>query len=151
MTIKTITTIALINFAVVVGMIIGWSYAAKSNEIRVTVQPSAGATTSANSANPFAGVPQDLLPQKIEPASSSGGQKPAGKPSPTPASVSAPAPAQDNRCIVTIQGKRYDVTQLRTTHSGGDIFACGTDMTNTFFGQHNQSLLDTTMQQYLIP
>ncbi len=149
MTIKTITTIALVNFAVVIGMIIGWTYASKTNEIRVTTGPAVATTSLAQTTttNPLAGVPQDLLPQKIEPATSSGGTAPSVKPTPT--SVT-PAPA-DNRCIVTIQGKRYDVTQLRTTHSGGDVFNCGTDMTTIFFGQHNQQLLDTTMRQYLLP
>ncbi|MCX6797531.1 MAG: hypothetical protein NTX98_03600 [Candidatus Doudnabacteria bacterium] len=62
-----------------------------------------------------------------------------------------PLPATDNRCIVVISGAKYDVTQLRQTHSGGDIFQCGTDMTQIFFSQHNQRLLDNQMAQYKIP
>jgi len=41
-----------------------------------------------------------------------------------------------NSCIVTIFGKQYDVTTLRSTHSGGDVFTCGTDMTAIYQGRH---------------
>lgn len=64
----------------------------------------------------------------------------------------APAPTPDplaGHCIVTIKGQKYDVTDFKNTHSGGDIFVCGTDMTNTFFGQHNQRLLDGSVMQNL--
>ncbi len=65
----------------------------------------------------------------------------APKPSaPTPSQA---PPAESNRCIITISGQRYDVTDFRSQHPGGDIFACGTDMTQTFFGQHDQQLLDS--------
>jgi cytochrome b involved in lipid metabolism len=53
-------------------------------------------------------------------------------------------------CIVTIKGAQYDVTALRKTHSGGDVFVCNTDMTNTFFSQHNQRFLDTVMQAFKV-
>lgn len=39
-------------------------------------------------------------------------------------------------CIVTVFGKQYDVTTLRITHSGGDVFTCGTDMTAIYQGRH---------------
>lgn len=67
-------------------------------------------------------------------------------PTPTPAPVK-PAPVVSNRCIVTIESQKYDVTDFRKIHSGGDIFVCGTDMTNTFFGQHNARLLLGTIMQ----
>lgn len=41
-----------------------------------------------------------------------------------------------NSCIVTIFGKQYDVTTLKSTHSGGDVFTCGTDMTAIYQGRH---------------
>ncbi len=43
-------------------------------------------------------------------------------------------------CIVTIDGSRYDVESLRSTHPGGDIFECGTDMSAAFHAQHGASL-----------
>ena len=55
----------------------------------------------------------------------------------------------DNRCIVTIDGGRYDVSQFRNLHSGGDIFQCGTDMSAIFHGQHDSSYL-SRMSQYKI-
>ncbi len=123
--IRTITTIALVNFAVVAGIVIGWQMAAKSNQTSIVPTPATFATSTAVSG-------------------AASHERPAPQPAP------APAPKPDNRCIVTIQGKRYDVTQLRLTHSGGDVFVCGTDMTTTFFSQHDQQLLDTTMRQYLV-
>ncbi len=41
-----------------------------------------------------------------------------------------------NRCVVTVNGSQYDVTQLQYTHSGGNVFSCGTDMTATFESMH---------------
>lgn len=40
-------------------------------------------------------------------------------------------------CIVTVFGKQYDVTTLRSTHTGGDVFTCGTDMTAIYQGRHS--------------
>lgn len=39
-------------------------------------------------------------------------------------------------CIIIVKGKKYDVEPLRKTHPGGDIFVCGTDMTERFNSQH---------------
>ena len=39
-------------------------------------------------------------------------------------------------CIVTINGSRYNVQSLKNTHSGGNIFTCGKDMTATFKSFH---------------
>lgn len=55
-----------------------------------------------------------------------------------------------NQCIVTIQGNQYDVSKLRKTHSGGDVFTCNTDMTDVFFSMHDNGLLNSQMQQYLV-
>lgn len=53
-------------------------------------------------------------------------------------------------CVVTISGKQYDVTKLKRTHSGGNVFTCGTDMTNSYFSMHSQSMLNNQMSKYLI-
>ncbi len=42
----------------------------------------------------------------------------------------------DSRCLITVSGDSYDVTQLRNTHTGGDMFNCGTDMTTEFVEEH---------------
>lgn len=39
-------------------------------------------------------------------------------------------------CIITVFGIQYDVTPLQTSHTGGNIFVCGTDMTATYQAQH---------------
>ncbi len=51
-------------------------------------------------------------------------------------------------CIITLFGKQYDVTSLRTSHTGGNIFACGTDMTTTYQSMHGTDV--TRMQAYLV-
>lgn len=61
----------------------------------------------------------------------------------TPASVS-----NLNACIVTLFGKQYDVSRLRSTHSGGDIFTCGTDMTSVYQGKHGTNV--NRMQSYAV-
>lgn len=75
---------------------------------------------------------------------------------PVPTSVAtvvpAPAPTEppsSNRCIIAISGSNYDVTEYRNIHSGGDVFACGTDMTAAFLSQHPASFLQK-MAQYKV-
>jgi predicted heme/steroid binding protein len=68
--------------------------------------------------------------------------------------VSISATASDtsvtgSACVVTLFGLQYDVTQLRSTHSGGDMFNCGTDMTTLYQSTHSTNV--TRMQPYLIP
>lgn len=41
-----------------------------------------------------------------------------------------------DKCIITIQGGHYDVTEFRSKHEGGDVFKCGEDMTAAFQGKH---------------
>jgi len=53
-----------------------------------------------------------------------------------------------NACIVTLFGNQYDVTSLRQTHSGGDVFVCNSDMTTTYQNQHGTNL--SRMQPYLV-
>jgi len=68
---------------------------------------------------------------------------------PTTTATTQQVPVVDNRCIVVIDGGKYDVTQFRNIHSGGDIFQCGTDMSAIFHGQHDNSYLNR-MSQYKI-
>lgn len=59
-----------------------------------------------------------------------------------------PTSVPDSRCLITLFGSQYDVTTLRSTHSGGDIFKCGTDMTTTYTNQHGTNL--SRMTKYLV-
>ena len=54
-----------------------------------------------------------------------------------------------NKCIITIDGINFDVTVYKKLHSGGDIFNCGTDMTQIFWQRHTQIYLNF-MQKYKI-
>lgn len=67
-------------------------------------------------------------------------------PTATPAPTPAPTPSG---CIVVVDGVSYDVSTLRFTHSGGDVFICGTDMSQVFWSQHNQRIWNK-LQKYRI-
>jgi len=66
----------------------------------------------------------------------------------TSSSTTQSSTTSTSQCVVTLSGNKYDVTSLRTTHSGGNIFNCGTDMTAVYQGRHGTSL--SRMQKYLI-
>ena len=45
-----------------------------------------------------------------------------------------------DRCIVTIMDKRYDVTDFKSEHEGGDVFICGADMSKDYNKEHGKDL-----------
>lgn len=51
-------------------------------------------------------------------------------------------------CLITLFGQQFDVTSLQTSHTGGNLFVCGTDMTSTYLAQHGTDL--SRMQPYLV-
>lgn len=53
------------------------------------------------------------------------------------------------QCVITISGNNYDVSLLKSSHTGGDIFNCGTDMTEAFDDEHGGNL--NKIEEYLIP
>lgn len=67
------------------------------------------------------------------------------KSTPTPQLTTQPTPTVDvlaGKCLIYISGIRYDMTDFRKIHGGGDIFQCGTDMTAIFNDQHPASYID---------
>lgn len=46
------------------------------------------------------------------------------------------SPNQEALCLITVNGQVYNVAKLRSTHPGGDIYVCDTDMTETFNSKH---------------
>lgn len=56
--------------------------------------------------------------------------------------------ATSSSCIITLFGKQYDVTALQASHTGGNIFACGTDMTATYQAMHGTDV--SRMIPYLV-
>ena len=62
---------------------------------------------------------------------------------PTPTSAST-----SSACVIVLFGQQYDVTKLQSTHSGGNVFYCGTDMTTLYTQRHGTNL--DRMQPYLI-
>ncbi len=70
-------------------------------------------------------------------------------PPPAPPAPDPSVPPPDPRCLITISGGQYDVTEFRHIHSGGDVFQCGTDMTAAFLSRHPASFL-SKMSQYKV-
>lgn len=66
-----------------------------------------------------------------------------------PTRILAEPTVVNDKCLITVRGLTYDVTQYRYQHSGGDIFNCGADMTAIFNAQHSNSQL-ARMQRYLV-
>jgi hypothetical protein len=63
--------------------------------------------------------------------------------------VSSSPKSTEDRCIVTVFSKKYDVTELRGTHPGGDIYQCGVDMSAMYGGQHGSNV--ERLEPYLVP
>ncbi len=123
--IRQLVTIALVQFSAIVCLMAVTNF----------VQPTQSLDTKkplplieAATPTPVPLTPPTSLPTKIPPTPTI---------QPTLASQVQPPPAPDTRCIVVVDGDRYDVTQFRSLHQGGDIFQCGTDMTAIFYSQHN--------------
>ena len=58
-------------------------------------------------------------------------------------STVTPTPAMEviedtQRCVITLMGKKYDVTEFRELHKGGNLFVCGTDMSEKYIGKHGK-------------
>lgn len=49
-------------------------------------------------------------------------------------------------CLITIDSVRYDVTNFRNQHSGGDVFTCGADLSQLFHDRHSNRFLDIMAQ-----
>ncbi len=113
------------------------------------------ADNSENSNNEIANSPEGAVAVKI---TSPGTIKPTAPtiakkttlvitaPTTNPSPTKAPQPASG--CIITLSGQQYDVTSLQQSHSGGNIFSCGTDMSSMYQGKHGSSL--SRMQKYLV-
>lgn len=65
-----------------------------------------------------------------------------------PSITTTPSVKNTTGCIITLFGQQYNVSTLQQTHSGGNIFNCGTDMSSTYQGKHGSNV--SRMQQYLV-
>lgn len=73
---------------------------------------------------------------------------PTAKLIPTIKIVPTQSVTSNNQCIISVSGQQYNVTTLRSTHSGGDIFQCGTDMTIIYQNKHGSGF--SLIQKYLL-
>ncbi len=138
-TIKYLFIISLINFVLVL-TVVNISNLFKSQNVEMS--PIVPEVTS---------VPTTILTPTLSPTNTITPTKRITSPTVvTPTVLATPTPDPlAGRCIVTVSGSRYDVTDFRISHSGGDIFQCGTDMTGIFSDRHPSSYLNR-MAQYKI-
>lgn len=140
--IKTIVSISITNFFLIISLVSVVSFAKDPNTLNDPNINSELYSVDNTVINITQSVAQTITPIILNTV------VPTNKPVSTP-KPAAPTKAPSNRCIIQIQGVKYDITEFKKIHSGGDIFKCGTDMTSIFFGQHNSSTL-STMAKYKI-
>lgn len=96
-------------------------------------------------------APLPVMPQvpvlTPSPASAIITTTPTLKSTPVPTARPTPTPnPQAGRCIIIIDGIKYDVTNFRNIHSGGDVFTCGADLSQLFHDRHSNRFLDIMVQ-----
>lgn len=114
----------------------------------------AGISVESITPSPVISTPTPLPGSVSFPPASRLASNPSPKPTSRPVVTTQPAsfspavsaaspncpPPPANLCLVTLFGQQFDVTPLRSSHSGGDIFVCGTDMTAKYQNQHGSNL-----------
>lgn len=162
---KTLITLTLLNVAIVMASV---SYLSQkplqsaaedvSTEVALDVSPMEKTTVPTGISAPAANNATPTIKPKPKVVTT---VKPTNKPAtttatPTPKTAATqtatptptPKPAPSG-CIIKIDGVSYEITSLRKSHSGGDIFSCSTDMSAIFWGKHNAKIL-AKMAQYKI-
>ena len=92
-------------------------------------------------------IPTIILKNSPTPTQASAKQSSAPKVTTAPAAVTPQSPTPTavdplaGKCIIYVSGIRYNITEFRNIHGGGDIFQCGTDMTDNFMSEHPESYL----------
>ena len=119
--IKYLFVISLINFGLIVGVVFAADYMKQSTETLISPAPNSSVTATVT---PTAVVVNVKPKVTMYPTSFPTVDPLAGK------------------CIIVISGTRYDMTDFRNLHSGGDIFQCGSDMTAIFNDRHPASYLN---------
>lgn len=137
--IKKLFLVSLLNFVCIVGVIFVYGVFGTKTVDKPT-EPSQVQITLTPETNLAVTLTQKLTPTRpiVSPTTS------------TPTIVTTPTiDPLAGKCLVYIDETRYDVSDFRNLHDGGDIFQCGTDMSNIFHGQHPVSML-SKMSKYKI-
>lgn len=148
-----ITFLFVVYSGVFVGLKIN-GFISDKKLVSTAAVPLASAPQTAPTSNPTAAVyaPATSIPSATQappPATEPSAPSPPVDTSPPPAPPPPSQPPPADRCIITISGGQYDVTEFRNIHSGGDVFQCGADMTESFLSRHPASFLQK-MSQYKV-
>jgi len=164
--IKILITISIINTLFVMALVDYVSKRPQPTPAQLTTQTSLDIQTLTKSIEPTPTVPSatkapaaSKKPSTTTKPKSSTAQSATPKPSTTtatstPQASSAPVATPTPKpvvtgCVIKIDGVSYEITALRRSHSGGDIFTCNSDMSAIFWGKHNAKIL-AKMTQYKI-
>lgn len=136
MSTRILFLIGMVNFWLIFGMVVGGGAYKNWSKSKVVEEPAE--TVVSPSENNKAEEDDKTVTEKVTPT-----KRVTKAPTPTPTKVvtatptKAVTPVQTTAvCWVIVDGKKYDVTDFRNQHSGGDIFKCGTDMSEEYHGRH---------------
>lgn len=140
--IKLLITMSVINALLVVGAV---KYIEPKTEAMRMMPTELNLGTPSPSAS---AVPSATVKATAKPTTRPVGAAPQTPAPKTPAPSVTPPP-KPSGCIIQIDGVRYEISSLQRTHSGGNVFTCGSDMSAIFWGRHNQNIWQM-MQRYRI-
>ncbi len=128
--IKTLFILALTNLALLVAILFYFSGRTPTPPISPQVPET---------------IISPTLPARVLTVTPTKTQTPLATPKPTVAPTAVPNPLAGH-CLITIDNVRYDVTNFRNQHSGGDVFTCGADLSQLFHDRHSNRFLDIMAQ-----
>ena len=138
--IKLLVTISIINAGFVMA-VVNYQSSRQSELLPASSVIPVQQMGSQLETKPFERVsPQPASPSpKLVPSLAPTVKPVANTPTPTPVVTPTPTPTPTPKpqgCLVQIDGVKYEITSLLRSHSGGNIFTCGTDMSGIFWDRH---------------
>jgi len=118
------------------------------SEVPVQVQDNSQRKLTKSPVQPTVSVTTKPIVAQPSPTSTSIVKTPVVIAVPTSAPTAIPTPKPAG-CLIQIDGVKYEITSLQRSHSGGNVFTCGTDMSAIFWGKHNAKILQM-MAKYKI-
>lgn len=141
--IRNLFILGLVNFVLIVGVLMAADFVKQNRQEQKPIPVAPDQVIPIE--NPISGSPLTITKSPTPAANKAITGTPKVTAAPTAQSTPKPTPTTDplaGKCIIYISGQRYDMTDFRNIHSGGDIFQCGTDMTAIFNDRHPSSYLD---------
>lgn len=137
---KSLFIISIINFSFLVAILFFYSGGSPvSSSVTPVVSPTIAIPFLQPTVTTAAAPPKPLVATP----------KVTSTPAPTAIPTVASTPTSNplaGKCLIYIDGTRYDVTRFRNQHSGGDVFTCGADLSQLFHDRHSNRFLNIMAQ-----